>query len=1052
MARRHTSVLPPPPADVPVELAAVPRVNRDKPTMWTRRQQISNRRSVTRSKELSLINEGLTSAAMVMDPKVNNTPAPNAVTRTWQHAAMGYRSQIGELNAATMYVGNALSRCSLTVGKRNPDGSVEQGYDGEEPVEGLDNAVAEEAAELISAIRSERGGQSDLLRSSGEKLFMVGELYYVPRDTSGGMMFDTLSTQELLRDGAQWTKYLGPGYGAVPLPEGVNPIRVWRPDGQWSMLATSSVRSCLEILEELSTLTRLVRSSAISRMALAGVLALPDELDTPDDGEGPDGQQSEAMNPLAVDMINTGAKAIDDPANASAWMPFIIQGPAEYLQHIRHIPFEAASQEQVIQRTEALQRLAQGLDMPVEVILGHMCVDEETQILTKRGWLSGDDLAEGDVTLTLNHQTGLSEWQPVSAVHRYDVIDERLRSIEARSHSSLTTANHRWPVVTAGHGKRVWRTSETLNTNCLLPTSAPNADLPAEPKWSDELVELVAWFYTEGTDHESGSITIYQSAVANPGHVATLRKTLRALAGESVDQLHTSSRATGRSVCSFQNCSWPVHSGALCNAHRSQQKAGIELRPVRRSSEHPGFDDRTSIAWRESQHGDMVRFNLNKRLADEIRVLAPGKVPTVEFLTSLTRSQLELFIDRSVDGDGCRVSNGEQFHQADPARSEAFELACIISGRSVTTGISHSTGGFKDSIRHQVLTRRSETTHIGRADTEWISYTGTVWCPTTANGTWFARRNGRSYFTGNSTTFTNAQQISIDSFRVHLEPTLQLICDALTVAYLWPAMAKNRGIDPSHLAAGEPYPDDILSVAVTYDAHHLVSMPDRSKDLLELYVHDTTQSSVKIAEIRDMLGLDPDEVVDPLEIAARVDAIRLTKIRETIVAPASDAAVSIAQIDKAVVPGQSAGSNLIGEIGTEGVTASAAPEILAWKVQAACDLTVSRAVERLGAKLRTKLKGPERDKWASVSNADLASRLGTEETNRILGVDADEAVRAEVSTLVTHVSEWAGRAGHPRPSEVAAEVGVLAVAVVQSHVNTGAPMTIPFDGVSEVLG
>jgi hypothetical protein len=105
----------------------------------------------------------------------------------------------------------------------------------------------------------------------------------------------------------------------------------------------------------------------------------------------------------------------------------------------------------------------------------------------------------------------------------------------------------------------------------------------------------------------------------------------------------------------------------------------------------------------------------------------------------------------------------------------------------------------------------------------------------------------------------------------------------------------------------------------------------------------------------------------------------------------------------------------------------------------------------LGAKLRTKLKGPERDKWASVSNADLASRLGTEETNRILGVDADEAVRAEVSTLVTHVAEWAGQAGHPQPREVAREVAGLISDTVKGHVSTGAPLTVDLEAVSGLL-
>ena len=363
------------PTGTPAELRGVPSIRQAGRTTWSdRRDAVRDARRSTRSTRISELVDAtaLTAAAMVMDPTAFNAPAPNAVTRTWQHAAYGYVNTVPELNAARMYVGNALSRCTLAVGKRNPDGSVEQGYDGEEPVEGLDNAIAQEAADLISQIRSPRGGQSELLRSSGEKMFISGELYYVPMDSpTGGMEFDILSTQELLRDGATWTKYLGPGYGADPLPEGVTPVRVWRPDGQWSMLSTSSVRSCLEILEELVVLTRLVRSSAISRMALAGVLFVPDELDTPDNGEGPDGGESEAMNPLAVDMINTGAKAIDDPANASAWMPFIIQGPAEYGQHLRHIPFEASNEQQVIQRTEAIMRLARGLDLPVEVVTGH---------------------------------------------------------------------------------------------------------------------------------------------------------------------------------------------------------------------------------------------------------------------------------------------------------------------------------------------------------------------------------------------------------------------------------------------------------------------------------------------------------------------------------------------------------------------------------------------------------------------------------------------------------------------------------------------------------
>jgi hypothetical protein len=398
-------------------------------------------------------------------------------------------------------------------------------------------------------------------------------------------------------------------------------------------------------------------------MALAGVLAIPDELDTPDDGEGPDGQESEAMNPLVVDMINTGAKAIDDPANASAWMPFVIQGPSEYLGGIRHIPFEASNEQQVIQRTEAIMRLARGLDLPVEVVTGH-----------------------------------------------------------------------------------------------------------------------------------------------------------------------------------------------------------------------------------------------------------------------------------------------------------------------------------------------------------------------------------------SDTTYANAAQINIDVFRVHLEPTLQLICDALTVAYLWPALAKDRGLDPASLAAGG-YPDDITSVAVTYDAHHLVSRPDRTNELIEVYNKDTTFMTIKIAEMRDALNLDPDEVVEPMEVAARVDAYRLGRIRETIAAPASDAAVGIESIDQAVIPGESAGAKAIEELGSieaqraggrngaPAVTASA----MAHRVAGAIDYTVVRTVDKLGAKLRTKAKGGEAESWKHLDNGGLALALGAPEVGKRLGADVEQITLGEAAALSRQVAQWADAEGYETPAQAGHYAATTVVELVTSY-------------------
>ena len=48
--------------------------------------------------------------------------------------------------------------------------------------------------------------------------------------------------------------------------------------------------------------------------------------------------------------------------------------------------------------------------------------------------------------LTLNHETGMSEWQPVSAVSVFPRAVREMVPMQGNELSSLTTLNHRWPV------------------------------------------------------------------------------------------------------------------------------------------------------------------------------------------------------------------------------------------------------------------------------------------------------------------------------------------------------------------------------------------------------------------------------------------------------------------------------------------------------------------------------------------------------------------------------------------------------------------------------
>jgi hypothetical protein len=109
------------------------------------------------------------------------------------------------------------------------------------------------------------------------------------------------------------------------------------------------------------------------------------------------------------------------------------------------------------------------------------CADEQTEILTSAGWRHHEDLDAGDAVLTLNVGTGLSEWQPVLAVNRYEARRAPMLTMRSRGHSSVTTLNHRWPLFWTdrqGTRRQEWLTSADLPGQRAILTAAPLADPP----------------------------------------------------------------------------------------------------------------------------------------------------------------------------------------------------------------------------------------------------------------------------------------------------------------------------------------------------------------------------------------------------------------------------------------------------------------------------------------------------------------------------------------------------------------------------------------------
>jgi len=156
----------------------------------------------------------------------------------------------------------------------------------------------------------------------------------------------------------------------------------------------------------------------------------------------------------------------------------------------------------------------------------------------------------------------------------------------------------------------------------------------------------------------------------------------------------------------------------------------------------------------------MAHFHLTKAASEIFLDAAPGKVVRPEIFVELTPSQLRLFIETSIDGDGSRATSDGQvcITQKNLEGLRSLEIACALAGIPTTTKpvVMRGFGKVVDAWRtclvrrsDQIAPKRLAAMGNGFTILE-VPYEGVVWCPSTPNGTFLARRNGTVYWTGNS--------------------------------------------------------------------------------------------------------------------------------------------------------------------------------------------------------------------------------------------------------------------------------------------------------------
>lgn len=279
--------------------------------------------------------------------------------QTWQMEAWRFYDQIGEFRFASNYVGSACSRVRLYVAEVDEMGRIGEQVD--------DDEVQAVADTLFGGIAA----KSEKLRAIGVSLTVAGECYLVGKAGRSTVndpdRWFVLAPSELRRyKGGMQFRYDGETITLSSNRDIV--LRLWTPHPARPDHADSPGRAALPLLTELERLTMYVFSQVDSRLAGAGILPIPNNLDFPRGDDQPGGVEG-----LMDALMEAGTASLQGEGSAAALFPLLVGMPVEAIDKMpdKPITFESVLSEQAIElRKEAIRRLATSLDMPPEVLEG----------------------------------------------------------------------------------------------------------------------------------------------------------------------------------------------------------------------------------------------------------------------------------------------------------------------------------------------------------------------------------------------------------------------------------------------------------------------------------------------------------------------------------------------------------------------------------------------------------------------------------------------------------------------------------------------------------
>lgn len=336
------------------------------------------------------------------------------------------------------------------------------------------------------------------------------------------------------------------------------------------------------------------------------------------------------------------------------------------------------------------------------------CVDEETEALTQRGWLSHEQITTDDVILSF--KDGRLAWSSIESIFK-DRYDGKMFHLTARGLDALITPGHK--MVTQDGLKRV---EYLLEKDRIILTGKP-VEGAAAPIHSDAFVEIVGWVVTEGSIYQSKDrnyprIGIYQNEGVYADRIRGCLETL----GSAFSEYHREGTSNVRFDLTKDLCS---KIASVIDTADKALNLDFILSLTERQRDLLINTMIDADGWRTHGRADLRRYCQKSK----------KHIDSFVFLCTLA-------------GLRAAIKTRDIVAYSKPTTIHTVNL---FSGRANHSNVENI--DFHGGKRNGKIKGRGKINHPNEPT---VPYSGIVWCPKTEFGCFVARRNGTIYLTGNT--------------------------------------------------------------------------------------------------------------------------------------------------------------------------------------------------------------------------------------------------------------------------------------------------------------